>query len=126
MHEPYTINKFETGLVQSQPGQVLAQDAFVNCTNAITFRNTAQRRHGVRKIGRLRRLIEDLDIGVSEENTWDFNIFDKLGVTDEPYKQIEIGSLEIVINDTSPITYEDDGLGVLTSTTPGIRGPLII
>lgn len=128
-HEPLTINKFKTGLVQSQPNQVLVDDAFPVLQNAFVFRNTVQRRYSWRTIGRLRRVFTGLVIANSSPSPWSLlpSVYALLTppITVEANSQMQPGSLVITIHAGPDVTYTDNGNGVLVSATPGASGNVI-
>lgn len=120
-HSPQTINKFETGLVQNQPNQILVNDAFPVLYNALVFRNTVRRRLSWKLIGRLTRSYEDESIGTSGASVWSFNIYTVLGITGEANAAIDIGTVIIKIG---VIEFTDQGDGTLTSPTIGNSGTI--
>lgn len=120
-HSPQTINKFETGLVQNQPNQILVNDAFPVLYNALVFRNTVRRRLSWKLIGRLTRSYEDESIGTSGASVWSFNIYTVLGITGEANAAVDIGTVIIKIG---AIEFTDQGDGTLTSTTLGNSGTI--
>lgn len=120
-HSPQTINKFETGLVQNQPNQILVNDAFPVLYNALVFRNTVRRRLSWKLVGRLTRSYADESIGNSGASVWSFNIYTLLGISGEANAAIDIGTVIIKIG---AIEFTDQGDGTLTSPTIGNSGTI--
>lgn len=125
-HEPLLINKFTTGLVQSQPNQILKNDAFHILFNAFVFRNTVRRRLSWQTIGRLQRDLESQSIGTTSASPWSFNIYSTLSspITGEPDAAIVIGSIIITIAAGPSVIFTDNGDGTLSSVTGGNSGTI--
>lgn len=119
MTTPLTIDKFETGLVQAQPNQILKNDAFPVLFNAFVFRNKVIRKFQWQLVGRLRRKFVEESIGNSSASPWSFNIYTLLGITGEPNKALEVGSISL---DIGGVIFTDQSNGTLTSATPGNSG----
>lgn len=122
-HSPKTINKFQTGLVAYRPQQILADDALVELTNAVTFLETIRRRDAWKLLGRLKRDLVSESLGNSVASPWAFNIYSTLvpPITGEPNAQISPGTVVITIG---VIVFTDQGDGTLTSPTPGNSGTI--
>lgn len=120
-HQPQTINKFKTGLVQYQPQQVLSDDALTYLFNAVVFRNVITRRDAWDSLGRLKRDLTAKSLGMSGASPWTFTIYSTLvpPITGEPNAQIKAGSVSITLG---VIVFTDNGDGTLSSVTPGNSG----
>jgi hypothetical protein len=125
--QPLTIDKFNSGLVQYQPNQILADDAFSQCLNAFTYLNTVRRRDAWNLIGRLSRTLTAASLGVTGASPWTFTIYTQLAspntITGEPNASIDVGSVVINIGSGAEI-FTDEGDGTLTSTVGGDRGTI--
>lgn len=119
--QPLTIDKFSTGLVQYQPNQILADDAFPQSLNTFTYLNTVRRRAAWNLIGRLARTLTSASLGTSSASPWKFTIYSQLAspITGEPNAAIDIGSVVITVG---TVVFTDQGDGKLTSSTGGNSG----
>lgn len=97
---PLYVKGMETGLVQSRQEFILPDDAYPKLENAYLFREQIRRRQGLQILGRLRRVIDDGNLGVSGASPWTFNIYNTLvpPIVPETTAQIEPGSVQITIN----------------------------
>lgn len=125
--QPLTIDKFNSGLVQYQPNQILADDALPVCLNAFTYLHTLQRRKAWNLKGRLSRTLTAASLGNSSASPWTFIIYSTLAspITGEPNAVISIGSVTITIaTSPDPIVFTDQGNGTLTSPTMDNSGKI--
>jgi hypothetical protein len=123
-YQPLYMRKFETGLVQNRVETILPDDAYPILENAYIFREEIKRRQGLQFLGRLRRVLVDLSLGLSGASPWSFNIYSTLvpPIVPQATATIEPGSIEIVVG---AITLMDTGLGTLvTSPVSGVSGTI--
>lgn len=123
-YSPLHISKYETGLVQSRVEFILPNDAYPILENAFVWRERIKRKKGFRKLGQLRRVLTNISLGLSLASVWSINTIFSTAVPPIPTStatQVEPGSVVIRIG---AIVFTDNGLGVLTSVTPGNSGTI--
>ena len=121
-YKPVKISDFETGLIQDSVDFTLPDDAFTTLENAYVWRKKVVRKRGNQFLSRPKRVITGLALpGGIPATGVPFNIFSSLALQGNS-PDIKPGTLSIVIADAPPITFTDDGLGVLTGDVGGNSG----
>jgi hypothetical protein len=123
-YQPHYISAFDenSGYQTYDDPFLLPEKAFPILENAYVWRNKVQKRNGLTTLGRLRRLLVLQSLGNTGASPWSFNIYTVLAIAEEPYAEIELGSVIITI--AGPIVFTDDGTGNLVSVTPGNSGTI--
>lgn len=111
-YKPHFIAGYQTGLIQERVAFTLPQDAFTVLRNAYVWRERVIKKRGAEFFDRVKRRFENESLGTATSGTWEFNIFDNIGITD-PHRELAPGSLTVNINGTE---FKDNGRGVLEAT----------
>ncbi len=122
----FLIGPIGFGLSNNQKPWSNPADSWEFLNNAYQFRGRLIRRSGYKKLGRLKKFVDDSSLGNSGASPWDFNIYSTLvpPIT-TPFSQIVPGSVIITM---SPTTLTGSILGytiasdceVETTTTAGL------
>lgn len=108
---------YKTGLQTNRKPFIIEPDAFASLFNAYVWRGRIKKKLGVTNLGRLRRDLTSISLGVTGASPWAFNIFadavPPIGAG-ETNKQVVPGTVVITI--AGPIVFTDDGSGGLTSS----------
>jgi len=120
-YTPTYIKGIETGLVQERVEFILPNDAYPILENMFVFREKILRKQGYQLLGRLRRIITAMSLGLSGASPWTFNLYTTLATPIlQVFAQIEPGTLQITIGAAVLI---DQGDGTLqTSPLSGLSG----
>lgn len=128
-YKPLKITGMSVGLVMGREEFLLPNDAYPTLENAYVWRERIKRRQGLAILGdttdetRLRRVLTGESLGNTAASPWAFNIFTVLALAaTEPNASIQPGTVVITI--AGPIVFTDNGLGGLTSVTPGNSGTI--
>jgi len=110
--------------VQSRQDFILPDDAYPVLENAYVWRERIKRRQGLDLVGRLRRVLTGLSLGLSGADPWTFTIWSTLAppIVPEATAQIEPGS---VVIDIGGVILIDQGDGTLATAPPsGVTGTI--
>jgi len=114
-YRPLYIKHYEAGLTQSRQNFLLPNDAYPILQNMFVWRERLKRKSGYRLLGRLRRLLEDQDLGTLDANgDGTFDIRTLLSLEVNANLEPESLNLSDGVN-----TFTDDGLGVITGVPSG-------
>lgn len=117
------ISNFRTGLEKNLEPFNISNDAFPVLENAYIWRGKALRKRGIQSLARLRRDLEDVDLGNTGASPWSFNLYSTVTpAISNPDAQLVPGTVVITI--TGPIVFTDQGDGTLTSATAGNSGTI--
>lgn len=132
--QPYLITAFSEGFRTDKKPFLLPDGAFQKLENAYTWRERIVKRQGNKLLGRLRRTLDQVSLGVSGASVWSFNLF-TLTTTGpangEPNATIVPGSVIISINPSSAmgniLTYNNStNCEVFTTAPHGLTTGAII
>ena len=114
-YRPLYIKHYEAGLTQSRQNFLLPNDAYPILQNMFVWRERLKRKSGYRLLGRLRRLLENQNLGALDANgDGTFDIRTLLSLEANADIELESLSLSDGVN-----TFTDDGLGVITGVPSG-------
>lgn len=117
-YKPLYIAGMTTGLVQERQEFILPNDAYPRLENAYVWREKIKRKDGYELLGRLRRLLVGVSIGITGISPWTFNIF----AVAVPAITEANAALEAVSITFGGITFTDNGDGTLTGSVAGNSG----
>lgn len=139
-YQPLYIKAMEAGLIQSRINHILPNDAYPVLENAYVWRERIKRKQGYQLLGRLRRIFDDVSLGLSGASPWTFNIYTAINLSgtivnatsanpvvittsgnhllqdgqlvfiDGVVGEVELNSRSFTINVTSPTTFELVGI----------------
>jgi hypothetical protein len=116
--KPYPIVPFTTGLERDKQPFLLENDAFPQLSNCYLYQGRVERRLGNKLLGRLVHSVEAAALGNTGASPFTANL-----ITAVPLAALGISPGSVVINIAAPVgplTYTDNGSGVLTAPGPFI------
>lgn len=125
-YQPLYIRGNETGLVQERIEHILPDDAYPILENAFLWRERIKRKQGCKLLGRLRRVMTLLPstsdfaaggAGTATVNVYTVYAFSSVG---EPNREIQPGSVVIVIGGAINQTLTDNGDGTFSIAPAGV------
>ncbi|MHB1059851.1 MAG: hypothetical protein ACYC0F_18415, partial [Rhodanobacter sp.] len=122
-YTPSLIADVKTGEELDKEPFLLMDDAFPNLENAYLHRRKIKKKLGKSLLGRLRRDLTSKAIGNTGASPWSFNLFTVASISNSTAQSLVPGTVIITIS-TGPIVFTDNGLGVLSSVTPGNSGTI--
>lgn len=108
--------------MQSRQNFLLPDDAYPILENAYVWREQLKRRQGLTELGRLRRKLTALSLGLSGVSPWTFTIWTTLAppIVPQTDAEIEVGSVQITVGATVLIDQSNGTLA--TSPVSGVSG----